>query len=374
MQSRWDIFCTVVDNFGDIGVTWRLARQLAAEYPYRVRLWVDDLSAFVAICPQASLLAEQVVAGVTVCQWGAWQSEPADVVIEAFGCELPHALVSQMKALSKKPLWLNLEYLSAEAWVEGCHGLPSPQGSGLNKTFFFPGFTDKTGGLLREKSLFADRDAFIANHAEVDTFLKRLGVVPRPDVRRISLFAYEISSLGEWLTALSISTAPTQLLVPNGRVLGNVAKWLGVSDPKPFEVYEKGALSVHIVPFMSQEDYDKLLWCCDMNCVRGEDSFIRAQWAGKPFVWHIYPQDEDAHFVKLDAFLAQFTHDFPEDLAISISGFWHAWNRDQGIAEAWNRLEQLSQVWGEYTAKWLQTQASYPDLAQALAKFYENSL
>ncbi|WP_187492385.1 elongation factor P maturation arginine rhamnosyltransferase EarP, partial [Pantoea agglomerans] len=26
MKVTWDIFCTVVDNYGDIGVTWRLAR------------------------------------------------------------------------------------------------------------------------------------------------------------------------------------------------------------------------------------------------------------------------------------------------------------------------------------------------------------
>ena len=30
MRVTWDIFCSVVDNFGDIGVTWRLARQLVA--------------------------------------------------------------------------------------------------------------------------------------------------------------------------------------------------------------------------------------------------------------------------------------------------------------------------------------------------------
>ena len=42
----WDIFCTVVDNYGDIGVCWRLARQLAAEHGFAVRLWVDDLASF----------------------------------------------------------------------------------------------------------------------------------------------------------------------------------------------------------------------------------------------------------------------------------------------------------------------------------------
>ncbi|HLA30581.1 MAG TPA: elongation factor P maturation arginine rhamnosyltransferase EarP, partial [Pseudomonas sp.] len=144
MRPTWDIFCSVVDNYGDIGVTWRLARQLVAEHKVEVRLWVDDLGAFVRLCPEADTQAVvQLQQGVEIRQWPApWQPvEAADVVIEAFACLLPEAYVAAMAARPAKVLWLNLEYLSAEEWVEGCHGLPSLQSNGLQKFFFFPGFT-----------------------------------------------------------------------------------------------------------------------------------------------------------------------------------------------------------------------------------------
>lgn len=376
MQARWDIFCTVVDNFGDIGVTWRLAKQLAAEYPYRVRLWVDDLQAFAAICKEVDpTLSSQTLNTVEVYRWQSpWQGDVADVVIEAFGCTLPDRLIEQMKQQSVRPLWLNLEYLSAEDWVEGCHGLPSPQGGGLNKVFFFPGFSDKTGGLLREQTLLAKRDAFVANQEAVDGFLQSLGVTPIAGAQRLSLFAYEIPALGEWLEALSESPTPIQLLVPAGRILGDVAAWLGQGALNVFDYGQKGSLHVHIVPFMAQEAYDQLLWCCDFNAVRGEDSFVRAQWAGKPFVWHIYQQEEDAHFVKLDAFLQCFTAGLAEDHARALIGFWQAWNGSQDIGQAWRRLARYEQVSTQHATNWALKQSSYPDLAHALAQFYENSL
>ena len=63
-----------------------------------------------------------------------------------------------------------------------------------------------------------------------------------------------------------------------------------------------------------------MLWACDLNLVRGEDSLVRALWAGQPFVWHIYPQHDNAHHAKLDAFLDWL--DAPE----SLRRFHHAWN------------------------------------------------
>ena len=71
----------------------------------------------------------------------------------------------------------------------------------------------------------------------------------------------------------------------------------------------RGALTVRVLPFVPQDDYDRLLWACDVNFVRGEDSFVRAQWAGQPFLWHIYLQDENLHHVKLRAFLQRYAAD-----------------------------------------------------------------
>ena len=198
MKASWDIFCSVVDNYGDIGVTWRLARQLVAEHQQSVRLWVDDLSAFVPLCPEAdATAAQQMQQGVEVLQWPAqWQSvDVADVVLEAFACKLPEDYLQAMKARKKPALWINLEYLSAEDWVSGCHGLPSLRPDGLKRMFFFPGFGEGTGGLLREADLLARRRAFEQDPQARRAFLQGLGVFPESSARLVSLFAYENAGL-----------------------------------------------------------------------------------------------------------------------------------------------------------------------------------
>lgn len=161
---RWDIFCRVVDHYGDIGVCWRLARQLATEFPFEVRLWVDRLETFARMCPTVSAdLKSQRVGPIEVCLWPNEfpEVEPADVVIEAFACEIPSSYVNSMARREFKPAWINLEYLSAEDWIEDCHQLVSPRaGLPLQKHFFFPGFSPNTGGLLREHNLLESRDKF----------------------------------------------------------------------------------------------------------------------------------------------------------------------------------------------------------------------
>src|SRR3546814_5520377 len=142
-----DIFGRVIDNYGDIGVFWRLARRLAQGRGWQVRLWVDDLRAFARIQPDISAdAAQQRHGGIEIVHWTSPppRLEPGDVVVEAFACDPPAAFVQAMHA--RPPIWINLEYLSAEPWVESCHGLPSRRPDGLVKHFFFPGFTAATGG------------------------------------------------------------------------------------------------------------------------------------------------------------------------------------------------------------------------------------
>lgn len=377
MKPTWDIFCCVVDNYGDIGVTWRLARQLVAEHDVAVRLWVDELAAFVRLCPEADPRAlQQWQQGVEVCQWPAeWQSVAVpDVVIGAFGCQLPGLYVQAMQARAVPALWLNLEYLSAEDWVEGCHGLPSPQANGLRKVFFFPGFTPGTGGLLRESTLLARRLAFESDPQARQAFLRSLGVVANPEARLISLFAYENPSLASWLDVLAHDTRPNHLLVPEGRILGDVQAWLGETGMSVGSVARRGALTVQILPFVSQDDYDRLLWCCEFNAVRGEDSFVRAQWAARPLLWHIYVQEEYAHWEKLEAFLDHYTQGLSAPAAAALVALWRAWNMDRDMGQAW---KQLLEHWPELAAhaeRWCTAQAAQPDLATALVQFYRNSL
>ncbi|VXC49868.1 elongation factor P maturation arginine rhamnosyltransferase EarP [Pseudomonas sp. 8O] len=376
-MARWDIFCSVVDNYGDIGVTWRLARQLAARQGHAVRLWVDELGAFVRLCPEASVDAEcQRWSGVEVRRWAEPFPlvEPAEVVIEAFACQLPPSYVAAMAASGTRRLWLNLEYLSAEDWVAGCHGLPSPQPGGLQKFFFFPGFVEGTGGLLREADLLARRRTFQADAQAQQAFLQSLGVAHEAGARLISLFAYENAGLAGWLDALAADPQPTQLLVPQGKILADLQVWLGGELLAPGDHGLRGNLLIYVLPFVAQDDYDRLLWCCDFNAVRGEDSFVRAQWAGRPLLWHIYPQEERAHWDKLEAFLAIHNADLMPEIAAVQAEFWRAWNSGEGMETAWAALLKAWPLLQRHAEQWCDQQAARADLATALEQFYLNWL
>jgi len=348
-----------------------------AEHGLAVRLWVDDLQAFTPMCPGADAsAAQQWQHGVDVRQWpAAWLPvAPADVVIGAFACQLPAAYVEAMRARATPPLWLNLEYLSAEDWVEGCHGLPSPQPNGLRKVFFFPGFTEQTGGLLREGSLLARRDAFQQSAGARQAFLQGLGVVPEQGALLISLFAYENPQLANWLDALATAAQPCHLLVPQGRIVAGLSQWLGEAPLPVGSVRQRGALTVQVLPFVSQDDFDRLLWSCDFNAVRGEDSFVRAQWAGQPMLWHIYVQDENAHWEKLEAFLAHYRRGLSDEADAALLGLWRAWNMDRDMGQAWQAARQHWPELQRHARLWAVRQAAQLDLATALVHFYRNSL
>lgn len=355
MQPHWDIFCRVIDNYGDIGVCWRLARQLASEHHLRVRLWVDELPSLQPLCPAVDPLAQrQHLEGIEIVLWNdsATVDGVADVIIEAFACELPAAYVQAM-AQSKTPTcWINLEYLTAEPWAESCHRLASPHPSlPLVKYFFFPGFSPATGGLLRETGLLARRDQ--------ETTQKAAG-----DALEISLFCYDSAPLGEWLDSLSNSQQAVRCYVPPGKPLAAVTAHQGGTGP-----WQHGNLRLEPIPFLSQQDYDRLLWRCDINFVRGEDSFVRAQWAAKPFVWQIYQQAEDAHLVKLDAFLECYCAGLTANTRGVLFAMFHAWNTGQGIAEAWAGFLDARERIAAHNIKWAEHLARSDDLATALVKF-----
>jgi uncharacterized repeat protein (TIGR03837 family) len=308
----WDIFCRVIDNHGDIGVCWRLARDLAGRGE-SVRLWIEPSTG----SGQACALAWMAPGGHPGVQVGGWNEasifpSPGDVVVEAFGCELPDSVVAAMAARARPPRWINLEYLTAEAFAERSHRLPSPvlsgPGKGLVKHFFYPGFTPGTGGLLREPDLLERQARF-----DRAAWLRSIGVDPGPG-RTVSLFCYEPAALAALLEQLDQAHEPTRLLVTAGRAAAAVkASLQGGQVPA-------SRLSISYLPLLTQHDYDQLLWSCDFNFVRGEDSLVRALWAGRPFAWQIYRQHDDAHHGKLMAFL-----DWLQAPA-SLREFHNAWN------------------------------------------------
>jgi len=326
----WDLFCRVVDNFGDVGVCWRLARDLAGRGE-TVRLWIDNAAALAWMAPQGC-------AGVTV---GAFDSatEPGDVVVEAFGCNPPPAFVAAMA--QRRPVWINLEYLSAEAYVERSHGLPSPQGNGLTKWFFYPGFTPRTGGLLREPGLLAQRDAF-----DRDAWLAALGVVRQPAERVVTLFCYDNPAIPSLLESLARwDDRPTLLLLTPGFAQRQVT-----APPA-------GVRSVAL-PWLDQPGFDRLLWAGDLNFVRGEDSLVRALWAGAPIVWQIYPQHDGVHAAKLQALL-----DGLPPLP-GLAALWQAWN---GLRPDWPGLPE-AKAWRQASLAARAQLAAQDDLTTQLQR------
>lgn len=312
---QWDVFCRVIDNFGDIGVCWRLVAQLAG-WGHRVRLWVDDASALAWMAPEGW-------PGVELRAWGSpppgLEERAPDVMVEAFGCEIaPEFIAYSAYAASARcqkdqkkgvqPVRINLEYLSAESYVERNHRLPSllmsGPAAGWTRWFFYPGFTSATGGLLREPDLMARRDAFdrIAWRAAHQTPFD--GGDEAPGTRWVSLFCYEPAALPDLLR--QSQARPTQLLVTPGRPTAAVRSALAENTSQnglQRLSNKRNQLSISYLPHRTQAAFDEMLWACDLNLVRGEDSLVRALWAGQALVWHIYPQDDNAHHAKLHAFL-----------------------------------------------------------------------
>jgi uncharacterized repeat protein (TIGR03837 family) len=355
MQLHWDIFCRVIDNFGDIGICWRLARQLAAEHGREVRLWVDDLSSLQPLCPSVDRdRVRQSCQGVEICYWGGnVEVEPiADVVIEAFACDLPPEYLAKMGQISPKPCWINLEYLTAESWAEDCHGMASPHPSlPLVKYFFFPGFSEKSGGLLREAGLLAERDRIVAEIQDEGPL-------------EISLFCYDTAPVSALLDAFRDSATPVICHVPPGKPLAAVQAHLGGHGP-----WRLGQTLIQPIPFMPIDEFDRLLWRCAINFVRGEDSFVRAQWAGKPFVWQVYPQDDGAHLAKLEAFLDRYCADLDKQTKTVLRRMFVAWNVGGNVGEAWAGFINCRADIARHSRIWADRLARRPDLATALVKF-----
>ena len=372
IRMHWDIFCKVIDNHGDLGVCWRLAAQLAA-LGDRVRLWVDDGAALAWMAPAGC-------PGVAVVDW----SDPAAVaaavrgpvphrLVEAFGCDPEPALVRRFAEVHPAGTgpgggrhWINLEYLSAEPYVERLHRLPSPvfagPGAGLTKHFFYPGFTTATGGLLREPELLRRQAGF-----DRAAWLAAQGIAWHGDDERlVSLFCYEPSALPALLAGWAAGPRPTRLLVTAGRAtravraaqscLGGIR---GDGDG--------GGLRIDYLPHLPQTAFDELLWACDLNFVRGEDSLVRTLWAGKPAVWQIYPQDDDAHHAKLQAWLDAV------DAPASLRAMHAAWNALPGAGPVPVPDEAMLAAWRRSAGLVRERLLQQPDLAAQLRAFVGGS-
>ncbi len=377
---RWDIFCRVIDNHGDLGVCWRLSLDLA-ERGHQVRLWVDDASALAWMAPLGH-------PRVQVLPWSETPLDglgaPGEVAIEAFGCELPlsyqAALAAKEQAATpgsgsltrelapRSTVWINLEYLSAEPYVERSHGLPSPVMSGpargLTKWFFYPGFTARTGGLIREPHR---APASVRSHqlgGPTDTPAPQSDLSQTPQTLatgqhralRVSLFCYEPPGLEGWLQGLGQGPTPVHLWVAAGRPQAAVRRCL------PMGHRHGNGLNVRTLPYLTQRRYDDLLRHCDLNIVRGEDSLVRAIWAARPLIWHLYPQADGAHHDKLEAFLAL------SQAPATLVDYHHRWNADQALPLP-TLTRDLLASWQDWAVAWRDRLLRQPDLTTQLIAF-----
>jgi uncharacterized repeat protein (TIGR03837 family) len=312
----------------------------------------------------------------------------ADVVVETFGCDPPEAYVKAMAERAAKPRWINLEYLSAEDWVEGSHALPSPHPRlPLTKHYFFPGFTPRTGGLLRERSLISRRDEFQADAGAQAAFWNSLvGRAPPQNALKVSLFTYAGAPLESLARSVQQQPGPVWLIACEGVATAALHAFVN----PPYESIRRNAQSggsrreieVVAVPFVAQDRYDQILWACDLNFVRGEDSFVRAQWAARPFVWQVYPTEDGAHYVKMAAFLARYTEGLDRAQAAAVAGLWEAWNRPPGgqhegaaapsLAEAWAAVIGRREALEEHSRRWARRLQGQYELASQLVDFADN--
>ncbi|BCM24834.1 hypothetical protein ZMTM_10930 [Methyloradius palustris] len=372
-----DIFCRIIDNYGDIGVCWRLAKQLAKEYDLTIRLFVDDLTTAKHLIPSLDTSKiRQTVMQVEIVHWQAQfpSAIPADIVIEAFACELPDSYLQAMT--EKQPVWLNLEYLSAESWVDGFHAQISKHPTlPLTKHFFFPGFSENTGGLLQENALIKERQSFQDSAEAQAQFWQKPqipdAIEPKDKLLKVSLFAYPEAPVTDLLESFTNASRPTLCLLPGNGLINVIEQYFdwSVSENSRITV---GNLTLQHVPFLSQTEYDQLLWACDLNFVRGEDSWIRAIWAAKPMIWQPYQQTEQAHLPKLNAFLDLYTHGLPGESKQVVERFHQAWSSGHLATNDWQQISDHLPAIAKQSKKFSDLLAQQTDLASRLVSFCKN--
>lgn len=345
---RCDIFCRVIDNFGDAGVCWRLAKALQAELHWRVHLWIDR--------PQLIERFEQLPLTESAPKLHPWaettvpwsQAKSPDILIEAFGCAVPEQVLDAMEQATSTPIWLNLEYFSCEPWVDRCHGLASPQtGRNLKKFVFIPGLSEHSGGILAEKSFRARRRAF-----DPIAWRRNMGL-PENDSERMTMtvFAYPHAPFHALLQSMIAAQAAWDVVLPGVR-----------GEPSAH-----GTVRVFPLPFLPQDQFDELLWASDVVFVRGEDSMTRALLAGVPFVWHIYRQDANAHHCKLEALLGAWALSAEPKASLEMIQIHRCWNALNTPPQA-DQIVKLFALRGQF---WSQAESRQlaPSLTERLAQF-----
>lgn len=324
-----DVFCDVIDNFGDAGVCLRLCRDFSKKN-YEVRLFCNNVN----ILNKITNSEDASNRFLSLLSWSDKNMDysPSEVVIQAFSVRLPDNLIKKIK--TRKSTVINLEYLTAETFAEDCHKLPS-YADGFESFFFFPGFTKKTGGVVIEKS-----------------FLEKINKTKSKESKNITLFSYENEKVKSVIN--SLNKEKFILNIFEGKGLNNFNNQLKL-DLTAGDEYKLNELTVRVLPMVSQDEYDSYLIDSKLNLVRGEDSIVRAMLTGNPFLWHIYPQEEDVHKDKIEALFDRMSEvcsskkdvEILRQLTLSYNGFSDYLDSFDllGFYENWKKL---SKEWSEH--------------------------
>lgn len=304
-----DIFCEIIDNFGDIGVVYRISKELKKIFQnVRIRIVLNRLEEFKAINKKVKDTDYQEIDGL-ICVTEKYVKENmesfgvSDVFIEAFGCNVPEEYVKAAKENSK--LWINLEYLSGEKWIEDFHLCESLIDSKtLKKIFFMPGFSEKSGGVIIDSG-FLERMKFGKENRD-EVFKKYFKDFDLKDKFIGTVFSYE-KNFENLLETLKNYEKETILLLMGEKTQKSFSEILKKNLTEDYgNIVKYGKITMIYSDFFSQEEYEEIISASDFNFTRGEDSFVRGIILGKPFMWHIYLQEEKAHMDKIKAFTERF--------------------------------------------------------------------
>lgn len=295
MIDSIDIFCDVIDNYGDVGVTYRLAREFSKIYPEaKIRLILNSINEFELMKNNSASFKNIEVLSFQDIE-GLENIKTANLIIEAFGCDLPEKYLE--RAYFDSDLLINLEYFSAETWIDDFHLVESPLAKGkLKKIFFMPGLSEKSGGLVVDKE-FLETIAKVQKNKKF--YLDKYNLAENQVIATV--FSYE-KNFEKFLEGLAKLKKKITLLIMSEKTQKNFTKYF-----ENKEKYDK--ITFVKCPFYKYDEYQEILALSDFNLVRGEDSFARALILGKPFLWHIYPQEENIHLKKLNDFLDRYSSD-----------------------------------------------------------------
>lgn len=368
------VLCKVVDNFGDIGVVFRLCRALSElKKNLEIRLVVSNLDSFAKISKGIdSTKTFQEFRGWKVFDWNdsalckkEFSKNPPEFILECFQCGRPEWLEELLFSpqFNLNVQIVNVEYLTAESWADDFHLLKSGTRSAkIKKINFMPGFTKKTGGLILDKNFMCclSEKKFALNLVKQNLDKKILSE-DFSDSFKILIFSYpkNFDFLASAIKEFSFLK----------KIIVFVASGAGADSAKIS--LKKFKVDFVCLPFMQQEVWDAFLSLMDFSFVRGEDSFSRCCLFGNPFIWNIYPQEEEFHIVKLNAFLQKIK--IPQ-----IEKFSFLYNRNfkasccpesLEILEEKKLLSELEKINSEMKTEILSLLKNYENLKPEFKKF-----